>query len=71
MSRRDFVKASYTGSGTKGQSAARLARYIEYRQQERDSEREPEREQEREQIRDYERAQTYGDRDEFVEAARE
>lgn len=71
MSRRDFVRASYTGSGTKGQSAARLARYIEYRQQERDSEREPEREQEREQSRDYERAQTYGDRDEFVEAARE
>lgn len=69
MSRRDFVRASYTGSGTKGQSAARLARYIEYRQ--RDAEREPEREQEREQSYDYERAQTYGDREEFVEAARE
>lgn len=75
MSRRDFVRASYTGSGTKGQSAARLARYIEYRQ--RDAERHPEREQEREpdrekeQSHDYERVQTYGDRDEFVEASRE
>lgn len=81
MSRRDFVRASYTGSGTKGQSAARLARYIEYRQRdaEREQDREPEREQEREpeqepeqeQSHDYERVQTYGDRNEFVEAAKE
>lgn len=83
MSRRDFVRASYTGSGTKGQSAARLARYIEYRQRdtERDREQEPAREQERDPEREsqqeqsreqsYERAQTYGDREEFLEAAKE
>lgn len=71
MSRRDFVRASYTGSGTKGQSAARLARYIEHRQRDTEREQDREPEQERDQEQHYERAQTYGDRDEFVEAAKE
>jgi hypothetical protein len=74
MARRDFVRANYTGSGTKGKSAARLARYIEFREQGQEREfsgedRELERE-EPERTR-YERVQTFGDRDTFVEAAKE
>jgi hypothetical protein len=71
--RRDFVRANYTGSGTKGKSAARLARYIEYRQQTQERELSTEdRELEMEpEGRSYERVQTFGERDAFVEAARE
>lgn len=72
--RRDFVRASYTGPGTRGQSAARLARYMEDRRQEREHQREYEgerrdgREQEGER---YEKAPTFGDRGQFVRAAKE
>jgi hypothetical protein len=72
--RRDFVRASYTGPGTEGQSAARLARYIEDRRQEREhqNELEGERQDGREPDGErYEKAPTFGDRGEFVRAARE
>lgn len=82
MSRRDFVRASYTGPSTRGQSAARLVRYVEQRKQEREPEkaledgreREPGREQyenEQQEPERYEKATTFGDRDGFKEAATE
>lgn len=56
-----ITKVKYTGPTTQGQSAARLTKYLEYRQ------REDEEGEER-----YERLQeTFGDAQEFREAARE
>lgn len=70
----NILKARYTGPKSRGESAARLARYIEdrkvpeqVREPERDSDG-PERDEERER---YEKATTFGDRGAFVEAARE
>lgn len=74
----NILKARYTGPTSRGESAARLARYIEDRkvpEQERDPGREPERDSdgpERDEERDrYEKATTFGDRGAFVEAAKE
>lgn len=53
---RVICNVSYTGPKSGGQSAGRLGRYLEYRQQEDGR---------------YERQELYGDREEFREAARE
>lgn len=85
MSRKDFVRASYTGAKSQGQSAARLSNYIQYRKQEREQdqererspERNPERNPEQSQERSqeprerYEQAATFGDRGGFNRAAKE
>lgn len=52
-----YVGASYTGPRSRGQSAVRLARYIEEREREEDGDRE--------------RATTFGDRETFLEEAKE
>ena len=78
----NIVKASYTGAKSKGRSAARLARYMEERRK-----TEPELELEKEQTHEthngqertrsgnsddlYEKATTFGNREEFVSAAKE
>lgn len=78
----NILKARYTGPKSRGESAARLARYIEDRkvpEQDREHGREqarepdgPEQDEERNEERDrYEKATTFGDRGAFVEAARE
>lgn len=59
MSPRQIVKARYTGPRSSGQAAARLARYMEERKAERYGQEV------------YEKATTFGDRGEFVEAANE
>lgn len=53
---RDYVGARYTGPRSRGQSALRLARYMEEREREDGTE---------------ERATTFGDREAFIEEARE
>lgn len=53
---RDYVGARYTGPRSRGQSAVRLARYMEEREQEDGSD---------------ERAVTFGDREAFIEEAKE
>lgn len=55
---RVICNVSYTGPGSGGQSASRLANYLQYRQQDEDGDR-------------YERQELYGDRQEFQEAAKE
>lgn len=77
MSRKDFVRASYTGAKTQGQSAARLSNYLQYRKQEREQDQEREDSSEGESSRSresqerYEQATTFGDRGGFNQAARE
>lgn len=53
---RDYVGARYTGPRSRGQSAVRLARYMEEREKEDGGE---------------ERATTFGDREAFIEEAKE
>lgn len=74
-----IVKASYTGARSKGQSAARLARYIEDRRTRSEGRGESNgdgQQQNQERVQDrngdrYEKAATFGDREEFVSAAKE
>ena len=57
MKRNNIVKVRFTGPRSRGQAAARLARYMEERKAERDGQE------------IYEKATTFGDRGDFVRAA--
>lgn len=57
VTRSNIVKARFTGPGSRGQGAAKLARYMEERRVERDGQEL------------YEKATTFGDRGDFVRAA--